>query len=202
MKDSKKHSAEEAINEKEIINNEESGTNNTVSNDDESAGSADNSHSNEKRGGHKHSEKNWELMYEEQKDKYLRLAAEFDNYRKRSAKERLDLISVAAEDTIKGLLPVVDDMERAIKVLSESGADSSIVEGEELIFKKLTDYLKSRGLAEIEALDKELDTDFHEAVAQFPVEEANRKNRIIDVVKKGYTLNGKVIRFAQVVVGI
>lgn len=159
-------------------------------------------HAQEKGKEQKKHEKEWEEKYEEQKDKYLRLAAEFDNYRKRSAKERLELISVAAEDTIKGLLPILDDMERAIKTLKESGAESAIIEGEELIFKKFFDYLKSKGLATIEAMDCELDTDFHEAIAQFPVEDAEKKNKIIDVVVNGYTLNGKVIRFARVVVGI
>ncbi len=151
---------------------------------------------------HKHDEKALQEQLEESKDKYLRLAAEFDNYRKRSAKERLELITVAAEDTIKGLLPVLDDMERAIKTLKEAGADSLIIEGEELIFKKLFDYLKSKGLAVIDAAGKELDTDYHEAVAQFPASDSKQKNKIIDVVINGYTLNGKVIRFAQVVVGI
>lgn len=170
---------------------------------DEIAGEKDNNkepiaHKNK----HQAQEKSLQEQLDEAKDKYLRLAAEFDNYRKRSAKERLDLITVAAEDTIKGLLPVLDDMERAIKTLKESGADSLIIEGEELIFKKLFDYLKSKGLAVIEASDMVLDTDFHEAVAQFPVTENGKKNRIIDVLINGYTLNGKVIRFAQVVVGV
>lgn len=156
--------------------------------------------------GHKNKEsiheKNIDEQLEEAKDKYLRLAAEFDNYRKRSAKERLELVSVAAEDTIRGLLPVLDDMERAIKTLRESGADALIIEGEELIFKKLFDYLKSKGLSVVDASGKELDTDFHEAVAQFPVQEKNKKNKIIEILINGYTLNGKVIRFAQVVVGV
>lgn len=138
-------------------------------------------------------------------DKYIRLAAEFDNYRRRVAKEKLDLISTAGEDVIKGLLPVLDDCERALQVL-ESATDSEAAkaakEGTELIYNKLMGYLKSKGLAPIEAVGKELDTDFHEAVAQFPVQEAEKKNKIFDVTQQGYTLNGKVIRFAKVVVGI
>jgi molecular chaperone GrpE len=141
----------------------------------------------------------------ETNDKYIRLAAEFDNYRRRVAKEKLDLISTAGEDVIKGLLPVLDDCERALQVLNastDSEAAKAAKEGTELIYNKLMGYLKSKGLAPIEAVGKELDTDFHEAVAQFPVQEAEKKNKIFDVTQQGYTLNGKVIRFAKVVVGI
>ena len=141
----------------------------------------------------------------ETNDKYIRLAAEFDNYRRRVAKEKLDLISTAGEDVIKGLLPVLDDCERALQVLNastDSEAAKAAKEGTELIYNKLMGYLKSKGLAPIEAVGKELDTDFHEAVAQFPVQEADKKNKIFDVTQQGYTLNGKVIRFAKVVVGI
>lgn len=141
----------------------------------------------------------------EANDKYIRLAAEFDNYRRRVAKEKLDLISTAGEDVIKGLLPVLDDCERALQVLNSSTdteAAKAAKEGTELIYNKLMGYLKSKGLAPIEAVGKELDTDFHEAVAQFPVQEPEKKNRIFDVTQQGYTLNGKVIRFAKVVVGI
>ena len=141
----------------------------------------------------------------EANDKYIRLAAEFDNYRRRVAKEKLELISTAGEDVIKGLLPVLDDCERALQVLensTDSEAAKAAKEGTELIYNKLMGYLKSKGLAPIEAVGKELDTDFHEAVAQFPVQEAEKKNKIFDVTQQGYTLNGKVIRFAKVVVGI
>ncbi len=141
----------------------------------------------------------------ESNDKYIRLAAEFDNYRRRVAKEKLDLISTAGEDVIKGLLPVLDDCERALQVLNastDSEAAKAAKEGTELIYNKMMGYLKSKGLAPIEAVGKELDTDFHEAVAQFPVQEPEKKNKIFDVTQQGYTLNGKVIRFAKVVVGI
>ena len=141
----------------------------------------------------------------EANDKYIRLAAEFDNYRRRVAKEKLELISTAGEDVIKGLLPVLDDCERALQVLensTDSEAAKAAKEGTELIYNKLMGYLKSKGLAPIDAVGKELDTDFHEAVAQFPVQEADKKNKIFDVTQQGYTLNGKVIRFAKVVVGI
>lgn len=138
----------------------------------------------------------------EASDKYVRMAAEFDNYRRRTAKERLELISTAGEDVIKGLLPVLDDCERALQVLHQSNDSAAAVEGTELIYNKLMGYLKGKGLTVIEAKDKELDTEFHEAVAQFPVEDKSKKNTIIDVVQQGYMLNGKVIRYAKVVVGM
>ncbi|MBR5015127.1 MAG: nucleotide exchange factor GrpE [Bacteroidales bacterium] len=136
------------------------------------------------------------------KDDYIRLMAEFDNFRRRTAQEKLELVSMASTDTIKGLLPVLDDCERALKVLLESNDSDAAKEGTELIFNKLMGYLKSKGLAVIEAMNQPFDTDLHEAVAQFPVQEEEQKGKVFDVVQTGYTLNGKVIRFAKVVVGI
>ena len=136
------------------------------------------------------------------KDDYIRLMAEFDNFRRRTSQEKLELISSASADTIKGLLPVLDDCERAIKVLLDSNDSDAAKEGTELIFSKLMGYLKSKGLAVIEAMGQPFDTDVHEAVAQFPVQEEEQKGKVFDVVQTGYTLNGKVIRFAKVVVGI
>ena len=136
------------------------------------------------------------------KDDYLRLMAEFDNFRRRSSQEKLDLVSVASEDTIKGLLPILDDCERAISALKDSADSAAAKEGTELIYNKLLAYLKSKGLAAIEARGLDFDTDVHEAVAQFPVQEEDKKGKVYDVVQTGYTLNGKVIRFAKVVVGI
>lgn len=136
------------------------------------------------------------------KDDYIRLMAEFDNYRRRTSQEKLELVSMASTDTIKGLLPVLDDCERALKVLMESNDSDAAKEGTELIYNKLMSYLKTKGLAVIEAMGQDFDTDLHEAVAQFPVQEDAQKGKVFDVVQTGYTLNGKVIRFAKVVVGI
>ena len=136
------------------------------------------------------------------KDDYLRLMAEFDNYRRRTAQEKLELVSMASTETIKGLLPVLDDCERALKVLLESDDSDAAKEGTELIYSKLMGYLKGKGLAVIEAFGQPFDTDLHEAVAQFPVEDDEKKGKVFDVVQTGYTLNGKVIRFAKLVVGI
>ena len=136
------------------------------------------------------------------RDDYIRLMAEFDNFRRRTAQSKLELVSMASTDTIKGLLPVLDDCERALKVLLESNDSDAAKEGTELIFSKLMSYLKSKGLAVIEAMNQPFDTDLHEAVAQFPVQDEEQKGKVFDVVQTGYTLNGKVIRFAKVVVGI
>ena len=138
----------------------------------------------------------------EANDKYVRMAAEFDNFRRRSARERLELINTASEEVIKGILPVLDDFERAVKVLKESDSSAAVIEGTELIYNKLFSFLKSRGLSVIEAMGKELDTEFHEAVAQFPTDDKEKKNKIIDIVQQGYMLNGKVVRYAKVVVGV
>lgn len=135
-----------------------------------------------------------------EKEDYIRLMAEFDNFRRRSAEERLDLISSASADTIKGLLPVLDDFERAIEMLKES-PDEAAKEGTSLIYNKLMSYLKTKGLEIIEAKGSKFDTDFHEAVAQVPVQE-ELKGLVYDVVSTGYTLHGKILRFAKVVVGI
>ena len=163
---------------------------------------AEKSHQKEKEEKEKEELKGLQTKLDEVNDKYIRLAAEFDNYRRRTARERLDLISTAGEDIIKGLLPVLDDCERALQVLREAGSDKAAIEGTELIYSKLMSYLKGRGLSVIEAIGKDLDTDFHEAVAQMPVQESDKKNKIIDVIQQGYKLNDKVIRYAKVVVGV
>lgn len=135
-------------------------------------------------------------------DKYLRLAADFDNYRRRTLKERQELILTAGEDLIIGILPVLDDFERAYEMLHKaSGDNSTAIEGTELIYNKLFSFLTSKGLKVIEAVGSELNTDFHEAIAQIPADDPAKKNKIVEVLQKGYTLNGKVIRFAKVVVG-
>lgn len=134
-------------------------------------------------------------------EKYLRLAAEFDNYRRRTSKEKLDLVKSAGEDILKGILPVLDDCERAIQQLEKTEASTFEKEGTGLIYSKLVSYLKSCGLEEMQVLDTDFDTDFCEAVAQLPVEEASRKGKVIEVIQKGYTLGGKVVRFAKVVIG-
>lgn len=135
-----------------------------------------------------------------EKDDYVRLMAEFETFRRRSSEDRLNLISSAAADTIKGLLPVLDDCERAMEILEKS-SDEAAKEGTSLIYTKLMDYLKTRGLAKIEAKGENFNTDFHEAVTQFPAPSEDMKGKVIDVVQTGYMLNGKILRYAKVVVG-
>ena len=135
-----------------------------------------------------------------EKDSYLRLMAEFETFRRRSAEDRLNLIASASAKTIEGLLPVLDDCERALEML-KSSSDEAAKEGTALIYNKLMDYLKTQGLARIEAKGEPFDTDFHEAVTQFPAPSEELKGKVIDVVQTGYTLGGKVLRYAKVVVG-
>lgn len=142
----------------------------------------------------------YEEKVQKEKDDYLRLMAEFETFRRRTAEDRLNLVSSASADTIKGLLPVLDDCERAMEILSSS-ADEAAKEGTELIYNKLMAYLKGKGLEKIEAKGAKFDVDFHEAVTQFPAPEESLKGCVIDVMQTGYMLNGKVIRYAKVVVG-
>lgn len=134
-------------------------------------------------------------------DKYMRLSAEFDNYRKRCLKEKMDLISTGGEDVIKSMLIIIDDMERAIAAVESSNDVQAVKDGVVLIYQKLLSTMRQRGLEEIEAIGNELDTDLHEAVAKFTTEEEKMKGKIIDVIQKGYKLKDKIIRFAKVVVG-
>ncbi len=136
---------------------------------------------------------------EEWKDKFIRLSAEFDNYRKRTLREKQELVAVASEATLLKLLPVVDDFERALQ--SNTTDIESMRTGMELIYKLLLRFLQENGVTEIEALDQELNTDYHDAVTQFKVEDASKKGHVVDVLRKGYLLNGRVLRHAQVVIG-
>lgn len=136
-----------------------------------------------------------------EKSDYLRLMAEFETFRRRTAEEKLQIVGSAAAETIKGLLPVLDDCERAIEMLKDS-SDQAAKDGTGLIYTKLMAYLKTKGLEPIKAKDEKFDTDFHEAVAKVPVEDKDKKNLIYDVIETGYLLNGKVLRYAKVVVGV
>ncbi|MBR4349230.1 MAG: nucleotide exchange factor GrpE [Bacteroidales bacterium] len=139
--------------------------------------------------------------YEELKDKHLRLQAEFDNFRRRTIKEKADLITTAGEKVLKDLLPVVDDLDRAMESVATAQDVSAVREGLGLIVNKFNAFLASNGVAEIEAVGLDLDTDKHNAIARFAAPTEDMKGKGIDVTKKGYTLNGKVIRHAEVVVG-
>ncbi len=137
---------------------------------------------------------------EQWQDKYIRLSAEFDNYRKRTLKEKLEIIAAGGEDVIKSILGTLDDFDRAIAAAGSTTDVEAVREGVVLIKQKLMEELGRKGLSEIEAIGEPMDTDLFEAVAKCPVPD-DQKGKIIDVVQKGYKLKDKVIRFAKVVVG-
>ena len=138
---------------------------------------------------------------EEQKDKYLRLSAEFDNYRKRTMKEKAELILNGGEKSLSSILPVVDDFERAIKTMETATDVQAVKEGIELIYNKFMATLAQNGVKVIETKDQPLNTDYHEAIAVIPAPSEAQKGKILDCVQTGYTLNDKVLRHAKVVVG-
>ena len=138
---------------------------------------------------------------EEQKDKYLRLSAEFDNYRKRTMKEKAELILNGGEKSLSSILPVVDDFERAIKTMETATDVNAVKEGVELIYNKFMAVLAQNGVKVIETKDQPLVTDSHEAIAVIPAPSEAQKGKILDCVQTGYTLNDKVLRHAKVVVG-
>lgn len=142
-----------------------------------------------------------ENSLKDQEDKYLRLYAEFENYRKRSIKEKADYLSTASKDTIVAMLPILDDFERAV-ANNEKVEDVQILkDGFSLIFNKINQIMESKGLKAMQTLDQPFDYELHEAIANVPVPEEVRKGKVIDQVEKGYFLNDKVIRYAKVVVG-
>lgn len=140
------------------------------------------------------------LEKSEMHDRYLRLYSEFDNYRKRTNKDKLDLIKNASEEMIRVLLPVVDDFERALKTADKLEGSGAMKEGVQLIYSKLTTLLKQKGLTAIESLGKPFDTDFHEAITNIPATEESQKGLVVDEIERGYLLNEKIIRYAKVIV--
>ncbi len=159
---------------------------------------------NEEKKNKKHHKTDKETIQElgeklnELNDKYLRTYSEYENYRKRTTKEKADLLINGASDTIKAILPVIDDLERAL----QSMTDEASREGVQLIYNKLMNILQQKGLKEIEAKGEKFSEELHEAVTQFPAAEESQKGTVIDVVEKGYYLNDKVLRFPKVVVAI
>ncbi len=141
-------------------------------------------------------QKNGEL-----KDSYLRLMAEYDNYRKRTLKEKTEMLKSAGENVLSGLLPIIDDFERGLDIMRKSDNMEANLEGVELIYNKFMSFLNSQGVKPIETEGKEFDTEHYEAVTTIPAPSPELKGKIIDCIQKGYTLNDKVIRFAKVVVG-
>lgn len=150
-----------------------------------------------------HSEELEQLQekYDELNDKYLRLFSEFDNFRKRTIKERIEQSKVASEGIIKQLLQIIDDFERALNIMEGNESSKADFEGIQLIYNKLKRVLQLEGLEVIDAMNHPFDTDLHEAITNIPAPDESLKGKVVDVIQKGYTLNGKVIRFARVVVG-
>jgi len=138
---------------------------------------------------------------DEMNDKYLRLFSEFDNFRKRTQKEKLELFKTASEDVMLAMLPVLDDFERAMKSSEENGVDENFKEGIELIYAKFKKTLNQKGLEPMDVMGTEFDTDYHEAITNIPASTPEMKGKVVDVIENGYMLNDKVIRFAKVVVG-
>ena len=138
---------------------------------------------------------------DKQKNEYLFLRAEFDNFRKRTLKEKSELLLNGGERAFKGLLPVIDDFERAIAAIQTSNDVESVKEGINLIYNKFIKYLNDNGVKKIQSKDAEFNTDFHEAMTLFPIDDEDKKRKVIDVIEEGYTMNDKVIRHAKVVVG-
>ena len=147
-------------------------------------------------------EEEYARQIQELNDKHLRLYSEFDNYRKRTLKERIELSKTASADLITQLLPVLDDFERAIKAFDQAnGPSEALKDGVVLIFNKFLTILSQQGLEQMKTIGETFDTDFHEAITNIPSPSPDMKGKILDEVEKGYLINGKVIRYAKVVVG-
>ena len=137
----------------------------------------------------------------ELQDKYLRLSAEFDNYRKRTHREKAEMIKTASEDLLKKIIPVVDDLERGLNALNNARDMEAVKQGMNLIYGRFKEFLQLQGLKEIEAMHQDFNTDFHEAVTKIPAPDESLKGKVVDVIEKGYYLHDKVIRYPKVVVG-
>ncbi len=142
-----------------------------------------------------------EEKYNELNDKYLRLYSEFDNYRKRTSKERLELFKTAGQDILTDLLPVMDDFERALQNMDKKADVKSVRKGVDLIYNKFKSTLENKGLKHFKSIEKEFDPEIHDAITKIPAPSSKLKGKVVDEVEKGYMLNEKVIRFAKVVVG-
>lgn len=146
-------------------------------------------------------EKVLEEKLAEMQDKYIRLSAEFDNYRKRTLREKMDLTKFASENVLLKILPFMDDFERALANMENTRDHNAVKEGIDLIHAKFLDFLKQNGVSEVEALDIPFNIDLHDAVGKMPVEDKNKKGRVVEVIQKGYYLLDKVIRHSKVIVG-
>jgi molecular chaperone GrpE len=143
----------------------------------------------------------FEIKYNELNDKYLRLVAEYDNYRKRTLKERMELMKNAGEDILVNFLPILDNIERARRSVDEAKEIEAVKEGINLIHKNIFDFLSQKGIKEIDAKGEVFDTDLHEAITKIPAPDESMKGKVIDVIEKGYKMKDKILRYSKVVVG-
>ena len=194
---------EEDKKQEENINNESSQATADVNKEAEKEEKHNAKEHKKKKGSKSEKEINeeWQAKYNELNDRFLRLYAEFENYRRRALGERLELIKNASEEVIKELLPIVDDYERALKSMNENTDVQSIKEGTELIYNKIKYLLEQKKVKEINAIGEVFNTDFHEAVTTIPAPSEDMKGKVIEEVQKGYTINDKVIRYSKVIVG-
>ena len=192
--------AKENIEEQDLNNHEETENKSALETDNIEENTSENKGNSEEMSAE---EKIAELEqnYQAVNEKYLRLYSEFDNYKRRTGKEKLDLISTASFDVMKEMVSVLDDMNRAVETNEKSEDLNSIKEGVKLIANKFNAILSKKGLQEMEAKGQEFDADLHEALTSIPAPSEELKGKVVDVIEKGYTLNGKVLRFAKVVVG-
>ena len=142
-----------------------------------------------------------ELELSAAKDKYLRLYSDFDNYKKRINRERVDLIMTAGQDVMMSILPMIDDMERALKAMTEAKSIEAVKEGIQLVYQKMKTITEGKGLKAMQAVGTDFDADLHDAIANVPVTDEKQKGKVIEEIEKGYYLNDKVIRHAKVIVG-
>ncbi len=193
-KTSHKHSSQ-AMEQEKTVNSEETQTADAINQSEEPA--------QEIKEDELHVDSETETMKQtinELNDKYLRLSAEFDNYRKRTMREKMELTKTAGESILTSILPVVDDFDRALKHMGESDNVEALRDGVVLIYNKFKDYLTQKGVTEIEAINQPFNTDLHEAITKTPAPSPEMKGKILDCMEKGYVLNDKVIRFSKVVV--
>jgi len=165
------------------------------------ANPADDTVKDEKEPEKKVAEEELTAKLAEMQDRYLRLSAEFDNYRKRNLREKMEMTKSAGESVILKIIPVIDDFDRALLSMADTNDVNAVKAGIELIYNKFSEFLKQSGVKEIESLKQEFNSDLHEAVTKIPAPDESLKGKVIDVIQKGYSLNDKIIRFPKVVVG-
>jgi molecular chaperone GrpE len=192
---------DEALKDEQTMNEETNSDQTEIKTENTSSETNDSSKNDTEAISHEQTINDLEKKIAEEKEKYLRLYSEFDNYRKRSIRERNDLTKTAGEEFFKAVLPVIDDFERALKAADKTGDVNAIAEGVQLIYSKFKSILKQRGLEEMEASGKTFDADVMEAITSIPAPNEDLKGKVVDEIEKGYSLNGKVIRYAKVVIG-